>query len=271
MTTEMNKPQAIDYLKCRKPLNNLGISDQEIITALNQLNITKKDLCDELHVKIHGNEPKHYQAYEFLKTGIGHFKEYNGEYVKEYMAKADIYLVPARYQGLKHDKIIHRILSNRFGWFNTFLKDKNYQESETGKYFDILGRLDVNKLPEEYLNLSVAELIAMKKGPLVTKKESAWSLYEMYDENYEVYLTTEYGSLYVPIKALLDGDSSIIKRRMKSYADSYHDPKKLSGYALNHRGRSKQEYAKDKLDDYNKMIAPLKSKEAKLLFKHLIK
>lgn len=262
------KPEIIDYLKCKKALNNIGITDKEITKAFEQLQISRNDLCEEYAIERPGRKPVN-SVHEFLKVGIGHFEKYQGEYVKKYTATADIYLIPSQYQGLRHGKIIEKILNNRFKWFNTFLKDKCYQESETERYFDTIGRLDVNRLPEKYKNMTVAELVSLRDGIKSTKKESAWSLYEMYNENYEIYLTTEFGTLYVPIKALLDKDFNLIKKRMISYALSYHDPKHLSGFALNNRGRTMEQYAIDKKIDYENMIKPLKSKEAKMLKKLL--
>lgn len=265
MKTEVKAFERIDYLKCRKELNNLGIEDREINNALNSLNIEKRQLCDEIAVR--DGQRCFYNPCEFTKRSVGHFKTYMGEYVKEFTENADHYLIPAQYQGLKHGEIIFKILCNKFNWFDSFIKDKSYKESVID--LDFLSRLDISKLTEDQKNLTVNELIELTKKEKIIKKESAWGLYEMYSENYEMYLTTEFGSLYVPIKALLNKDFSLIKSRMTKYAASYHDPINLSGYALNHRGRSKEEYKKDKEQDYNNMIKPLKSKEAKLLKKYL--
>ena len=47
--------------------------------------------------------------------------------------------------------------------------------------------------------------------------------------------------------------------------------KDLSGYALNHRNRTMEQYKIDTEKDYENMIKPLKSKEAKELEKLLKK
>lgn len=264
---EKKIPEIIDYLTCRNALNEIGFSDDEIRKALQDLEMSKKDLCDEKAFE-HG-KPYH-RVYEYIRRGIGHFKKYQSEYIKEYTANADIYLVPAQYQGLRHGKIIRQLLNNRYDWFDTFLKDKSYKESETGEYFNSIGWLDVNSLPDKYKEMTVNQIIELSKEKNLVKKESAWSLYEMYgSKDYEIYLTTSKGSLYVPIKALIDKDWFLIEQRMKSYAISYHDPINLSGFALNHRGRTKEEYKKDKEADYNNTIAPLESPEALKLKEHL--
>ena len=265
-TKENNIPERIDYLKCRKELNELGITDKEINTALDQLGHTKQSLTDSQAFE---NGTPYGNVYEFEKRSVGRFKTYKGEYVKEYTANADFYLIPAQYQGLRHGDIIFKILCNRFNWFNNFMKDKSYKESIID--LDFLNRLDISKLTDDQKKLSVNEIIKLTKKEKVTKKESAWSLYEMHGKDYEMYLTTEFGSLYVPIQALLTNNFKLIEDRMMKYSSSYHDPIKLSGYALNHRGRTKEEYKKDKEADCEKMIKPLISKEAKALKKYLNK
>ena len=47
---------------------------------------------------------------------------------------------------------------------------------------------------------------------------------------------------------------------MKKYNLDYHDPIRLSGFALNHRGRTKEKYKIDKENDYANAIKPLESK-----------
>jgi hypothetical protein len=257
----------IDFLKCRKELNVLGITDKEINKAFKELNINKNDLCEEYPIKINSNNTVLYSTHEFLRTGTGYFTDTRSDgFEKRYTANANIYLIPAQYQGLKHGKIIFQILSNRYPWMKTFTKNKNYEESLVDKYIDTIGRLSIKDLPEELKKLTINEILEIKKEKKVLL-ESSWSLYEMYSVDYEMYLTTEFGSLYVPIKALINKDFSIIDKRMKSYSLSYNDPKYLSGYALNHRGRTKEEYQKDKIKDHENMIKPLYSQEAKLLKK----
>lgn len=181
----------------------------------------------------------------------------------------------AQYQGLKHSEILFYLFKNKYEWFDTFYKNKNYQKKELDEYFDTIGRFDINKLPEKYHNLTISEILKLKNdSKSITKQESAWSIYELHsgdNSNDEMYLTTEFGSLYVPYKAIIDSNFSLIKDRLNSYALSYHDPIKLSGYALNHRGRSKEEFKADTEKDYNNMIKPLESKEALLLKKYLTK
>lgn len=260
--------QRIDYLTCRKYLNNLGITDGEINTALDQLGITKRDLVDEIGFPKEHTTP-YQKPHEFSKYDIIYYKLYNGEYEKSCTRKGSLYFVPAQYQGLMHGKIIYQILVNRYSWMDDFKVKKSYKESEFDEYFDVLGKLNVKKLPEEYHELTIKEILERNKFVEIIKDKSAWDLYEMSNENYEIYLQTENGSLYVSIKALLDKDFSIIEKRMLDYGNSYYDYKNLSDYALNHGGRTKEEYAKDKLNEYNKFIGALKSKEALKLKKLL--
>jgi hypothetical protein len=262
METKKTTIPTIEFLKCKKPLNLLGITDEEINKALNDLNITKKDLVEEYNVPI--GSKFHCSSNEFVKTGPCSVKKYYQEYEKTVTERRDIYIAPATYQGLKHGEIIYKILSNRYPWMDNFQKDKSYKEAEIE--VDSIGRLDLENLPSKYDHLTIKEVKDLVKKKDVVKKESSWSLYEMYNSiEYEIYLTTEFGSLYVPIKALIEKNFKLINDRMVSYANSYHDPKGLSRYALNNRGRTLEEYAKDKQADYINMIRPLESKEALIL------
>lgn len=263
MNTERKIPDRIDYLKCKKHLNDFGITDEEINKALDNLGITKKDLCEEIGFKNEGQTP-YGNTWEEIGRGTIYLVEYkdNG-FEKRYRRTGMRYLIPHQYQGLKHGDIIFEILKNKFEWFPSFKVQKFYEESPVEEYFDTIGRLDVNRLPEEFKKLSVQELLNMNSKIKITKEESGWNLYEMSSsDHYELYLRTEFGSLYVPFKALMNKDWKAIEHRMKTYALSYHDPINLSGYALNHRGRTKEQYAEDKKEDFNKMIKPLESKEA---------
>ena len=215
--------ETIDFLTCRKYLNDLGFSDAEITVTLNQLSINKRDLCDENGYK---SEPIWPKIKEFSRKGVIHYKEYKGEYVKECTANGEYWFVPSQYQGLKHGKIIFTILSNRYNWFDMTKDDK--------------------------------------------KKVTEWQLYEMSSINYEMYLNTEFGSLYVPIKAIVEKDFSIIEKRMNDYFKFYYDYKTLKDYGLNHNGRTKEQYKADMLESFNKAIAPLQSKEAEIIKSNLL-
>lgn len=258
--------EAIDFLSCRKELNNLSFSDNEINNALKICGFNKDSLTDKKGYRI---EPMYLSIYEVTKQNHQFkMKEYNGQWEKEVYVSGIEVRVIAQYQGLKHGDIIKTLLMNRFEWFDSFQVDKNYKEKVLE--LDYLGRLDINKLTEEQKKLTIDELIKLTTIEVVNKK-SAWSLHEMTREDYEIYLTTEFGTLYVPIKAILNNDFSLIKNRLESYALDYCDPINLSGFALNNKGRTKEEYKKDKEKDYANMIKPLESKEAKLLQKYLKK
>ena len=93
-----------------------------------------------------------------------------------------------------------------------------------------------------------------------------WSIYELSDaENYEIYMDTENGTLYVPIKALLERNPKIIEERMKSYHKWYYN---VAGYKLNHKeNETVEQYKKRREQDYEKAISPLQSREYKYLCK----
>jgi len=261
--------QRIDYLKCKKYLNNLGISDDKINKALDDLGMEKKDLCDEIAIR--DSQGKPYQTpHEFTQRTTGYFEDYKGEYIKRFTENANHFFVPATYQGLKHGEIIFQILSNRYKWFDSFKTLKSYKESEVEKYFDSLNRIDTESLPDKLKHKTIFELEEMRKEKKKYFEKSAWDLYEMKSENYEIYLNTEHGTLYVPLKAIINKDFLLIVERMISYSLSYNDPENLSGFALNHRGRTKEEYKRDKQKDHENMIKPLVSKEAEKLKKIFI-
>lgn len=242
----MEKLTRLDYLKCREDLNGLGFTDKEITKALDQCKLTVNLLTDLNGYK---QEPKYLKAYEVTKRSHSwRGKEYRGEFEREVTMHGIECRVPSNYQGLRHGEIIEALMCNKFDWFNTFTVDKNYTESETGEYFDFIGRLNVNSLPKKYLNMTVAELVKRNQKKDLVKKKSAWSLYEMYNvDSYDIYLTTDNGSLYVPIKALLNGDIDAIKNRLITYSKSYY-------------------VKKEDEDKREKMVAPIHSDQAKRLF-----
>ena len=257
------KFEAIDYLKCRKALNQLGFTDKEIRAALIAANLDVDDITDK-----NGFEKfPHWLPVGEIITDRHSFqvKRYKGSYYKKEYTTGWLIRVPAHYQGLRHEKLLRALLEARFPWFESFTIIKKEEKKNDLFYKSIRS---INDIPKEYDSMSVAELKQLLTSTeSVDKVKSRWSLYEMHDEKYEIYLNTEFGTLYVPLKALLAGDVKAIKDRMTSYAMSYHDPKNLSGFSLNHRGRSREHYQADKWEDYNKMVAPIESKEAKELYK----
>jgi hypothetical protein len=242
---EENKLEAIDYLRCRPQLNEMGFSDEQIKTALVEVGLNVNLLTDSYGCE-RGSKP-YMKPYEFIRHGQVHAEEWKGEFKKEYTYNGDFYRVPSQYQSTKVGDLVMELFSKRYVWWNDFTIDKNYTESETGEWFDFMGRLDVDALPEKYLNMKVYEVRDLNIKKDLTKKKSAWSMYDIHDaEKYEVYLATEFGSLYVPIQAILKKDFSIVEKRMLDYFGDYYS------------GKGREEY-------YAKAIKALESEEAKLL------
>lgn len=78
-------------------------------------------------------------------------------------------------------------------------------------------------------------------------------------------MQTEYGTLYVPVKALLEGKPELIEERMKSYHKDWFN---MASYELNcKKGESFEEYKKRREQEYEKALRPLESKEYKYLCK----
>ena len=251
-----------DWLTCKDTLLKLNFTEEEIEKALKDVEYNIDDLTDKKGFK---TIPNYYKPNEVLKENYWFTtKKYDGEWVKEVRVKGYEVRIKAQYQGLRHSKFLHQLLSNKYNWFNSFQEEIITKEKPLPIYEWTL----LKNIPEEYKNLTVKQLLEQEPLEIKTLK-SLWDIYELRDEKDEIYLKTEFGSLYVPYLALVDKDFSLIENRMKSYANSYHDPINLSGFALNHRGRTKEEYKQDKIHDYNKMIKPLESKEAILLKKYL--
>lgn len=230
-----NKP-LIEWLSCTKGLLELGFSLDEINKALKQSETTLSDLTDtEKHEQGKTNYFDSKQEYYELINDhtTGYFKEVKiikgKEFVHEYQASAKEYRVQAHYQGLKHEKIISKLLENRFKWFSKF----------------------------------------------------KWRIYEFrYNEakNYEIYLETSLGTLYVPVLALMRNDPKIINERMLTYCGSYRSGKDVtsensSEYQLNgkRQGLTLEQYKEQQKQFYEKEIAPLASRVFEQLKKFLEK
>lgn len=253
----------IEWFNGTPELLKLGFTENEIQKAILD---SGNDINSLTEIKGFQSFPSYFKRAEISQeSGYKYFvEEYDrtGQYSRNVWKTGIGVRVPAQYQGLKHGDILFSLLSNKFEWFTSFSKT----ESKTEKIS--LASLPINEIPEEYYNLTALELKHKYIDNPITKNKSLWTLYEVRN-NPEIYLETSAGSLYVPISALINHNFHEIEERMISYATSYHDPINLSGFALNHRGRSKEEYREDKINDYNKMIAPLATPEAIKLKKYL--
>lgn len=255
------------WLKCYDSLKEFGFTDAKINKAIEKAGLNLNLLTDRK-----GYE--NLNIFSFWKTPYSIVNEnyffnkkvFKGVWEKVVRVNGYEVRVPSQYQGLNHGKIIYNLLKDRFSWFedDIFFIEK---VEKLNIFPDDYSRL--KDIPKEFQKYSVKDLLSGKIKKTTIKK-SKWDIYELCNyKNHtdEIYLSTEHGSLYIPYTAIFEGNSQIIIDRMESYALSYHDPIKLSGFALNGNGRTKEEYKKDKEQDYLKMILPLKSKEAKYLFK----
>lgn len=244
-----------DWLTCKDELLKLEFTEEEIDKALEDIKYTIRDLTD---VKEFQREPTFMKVYELVKSNVKFkIKQYQGEWEKEVYVTGSEYRIKAEYQGLKHGNLIFQLFNNRYAYFNSFteLVIENVKPS-------IHNWTRLKDVPEDFYNISVKELVEMTNGKDIQVEKSLWTIYQLHRDNAEMYLKTEFGTLYVPFKAIIDKNWKIINDRMITYCLFYCDPINLSGYGLNHRGRTKEEYKLDKEKDYNNMIKPLESKEA---------
>lgn len=243
--------QAIDYLTCTKELLAMGFKSREISKAIKQAGQSVESLTE---IKGYQDLPRWKGTFEVVSERHSYrTKEYRGAYHRDVDKVGYGIRQSAQYQGLKHGKIVFELLKNRFWWFDKFVKEVVEVE------YPLKGCTRIENMHPDFDNYTVAEIKKLSKGKEVVNTKSLWSLYEIYREDAEIYLATGEGSLYVPIKALLSGDWNAIVERMTSYHNGYFDPENLSGYALNHRGRTKEEYAKDQKEAYENSLKPLNS------------
>lgn len=101
-----------------------------------------------------------------------------------------------------------------------------------------------------------------------------WDIYQMSAEaaNWEIYLKTEFGSVYVPVMALLKNNVGKIINRMESYHNDYRNHRDPKATKHNHK---KDEHPQHcplcQQRFYDESMKPLQSKEFAALKKELIK
>ena len=231
----------IEWFTPTENLIELGFSTEEIETAITESGISLNDLTEE---KGFIDIPTWMRKYEVISDKYRYkTKKYQGEWEKKVEVSGYKVRVPHTYQGLSHAKVLYCLFSNRWEWFNKFTTTK-----EIDKKIWLSG-LPASKLPDEYKDTPIKKLSYSYIIAKEVETNSSWSLYE-YRKDYEMYLRTELGTLYVPLKALLDSDIKIVKERMVSYYKGYYDYKDAA---------------------YKKAIAPLQSKEFKQLKGYLLK
>ena len=213
------KAMPVYWLNCTGILIELGFSVLEIEQALEQEALGVRELTD---VKGFKDTPRHYRKMEIIREGVGVYvtdhRIWGGKTYEntERVTGTEVRL-SAQYQGLKHGRLIKRLLSNRLPWFNNRFKWEAYEISHNAP------------------------------------------------DSVDIYLSTKMGSLYVPVWALLAGDTEAITKRMTVYYKGY---RLSSSYSLNkNKGESFEDFEVRKMEEYKRDILPLKSKTTKRLFK----
>lgn len=123
-------------LKYLKPLNMLRcwFSDREIVLACANANVTKHDLCEETFVS--QGQKYHHSNAEYVRTSKEYVPQYDrwGRKLEERQLKTvDVYLIPNRYQGIRHGAIIANLLYKRYPELSRF-KFKMYDTSHETRY-----------------------------------------------------------------------------------------------------------------------------------------
>lgn len=221
---DLESKSPLYWLSCFDKLLDYGFTLEEMERVVKQLKIKVEDLTDKEDFEngCHNQKAQlfrdwfvseHIEVYEDIKV--------DGQYIsmKGYKkGEVQTFIIPAKYQGLKHGEFIKKLLENKFKWFKKFVFDFYSFE---------------------------------------------------YNNEYEFYLKTEFGSLYIPLKSVLERDYSLIIKRMKGY---YKDYRLISSYELNkNKGEGLEDFKERKEKEYLKDIKPLESKEAKQFERYLTK
>jgi hypothetical protein len=118
----MKKYTLADWLTCKKEMNAVGITDDEINEAMLDLKMDIDTITDKEGYEF---EPRWKGIFEIVKENY-HYDRYDYKIIGgvEYEGKIPtvgfLVRIPGKYQGLKHGKIVHRILEKRHKWFNLF-------------------------------------------------------------------------------------------------------------------------------------------------------
>ena len=103
-----------------------------------------------------------------------------------------------------------------------------------------------------------------------------WEIFSINFEgsSWEIYMKTEKGTLYVPVKALFKKNPNLIRQRMNEYWNSYRNKRDPNVKTHNHTDEEHQSvnggcpYCQQQF--FESEIAPLESKEALKLFEEMI-
>ncbi len=181
-------------------------SDQEIVTACSEAQITERDLVDEITVPVNQTTTNNYyknrtDLYEYLGEGMAYIKQYDcsgRELAERLHTRCYKYKAHGQYQHLRHGQVIKALTCKRYPFLTSPLE--NYKVECFG--------YDNGVTPYEIYILD-------------------HNIHEQYP-----------GSIYTPYQALMDADIEAIKERNRSYAKIYnsgaYDPesteKRLEAY-----------------------------------------
>lgn len=255
MEIETKKFEPIDYLTNLSLLHDLGFGREEIAETVDRLELFEnwKIYKDEGLT----NDPKYLKVYEIIKDRHSFQKEvFQGEYSKKITVTGYLVRIPHEYQRNYHGIIIHDLMCKKFPWFASFQK-KEEKESK------LTGRERLEDIDPSLRSLTVDELLSRVQKHIVEKP--LWKIYSPSNIDDEIYLETEFGTLYVPLKVFTEFDTGLIEKRMTDYFSWYYDFKTLKGYSLNARGRTEEEYLKDMKASFDNALKPLESREYILL------
>lgn len=165
---------------------------------------------------------------------------------------------------------VHKLVQ---GWHNaTVTRTMIYKKKEWKT--DEVARVRTYMVQSNYQSHHEAEIIReilLAKHPWL--KEFVFEAFAISGEgkNYEIYIETEFGSLYTPYAAIQTNSTSLITKRMETYWNMYRDGRNLKveneHYKMNRI--KKQDDTYETLEEYNarqqayydKEMKPLESKE----------
>lgn len=171
------------WLNCEKDLLKI-FSVEELEKALKESRLTEEDLTD---VKDCENGC-YYKPNKLIKpihtsNTITVYKtvRVDGQFVSMEGYKSgsvETYRIPARYQGLKHERLIRKLLENKFEWFNKF-KWEIYELSGLEHYEIYLKTSEKHKSFKTKLSLYVPLVALIKKDIEAIKKRNVgyWGFY----------------------------------------------------------------------------------------------
>lgn len=196
-----------------------GFTDEDILKAMSQIRMTKEDIVCVKEVE----QLSTYYPYVVLKDNHSFTVEKKiwnnklGRYEK-IATKVIGYKIETPYNLIIETKLIHKLFSNRYNWFNN-----NIFTRVVEKKFKTTDYLRLKDIPDELEDWKVSELISQDEISYFTK-ESKFKTYrgeEIYLET-DIELNGHFQCLYIPIKAILNKDWSLIEKRHTDYHKEYY-------------------------------------------------